>query len=556
MFNKKLWISVALAFVLFMSGLLGFVIIPNALGKFKAVSLMPTTLDSVSGNGGPAVMVGEYLYFTNGFVSKNNVVYKQNNYNASRTRGQGDGGIWRVKMTDGTPNYDNSYLDYLSGDFDPQQREVLENFVIRETGNKRKDNLELIVPKVAGWEDTAIWIFGNNLIYTSPNNQKDKHGQLRRNRTDFYRVNLNGSGHRHIYTTRNENITRDQYTVAWAGGKNGEPYLLIHDGGQINRVSMNGKVHTAEKNAETSVMPTVTTYIQSYHMGADGKLTLGSDGGRVSSYQGIMGNVFYTLAPDDEDAMTGNAVWRFDIANGTTHKVVHNENYHVLLALGNGHLMMETQFQTPSSHRELYAINNIANFPPVATGELSHIDWENDRAILISGKSTSTSDFRYITHSTDGRLFVYDRNGNCMHPDGIPGVYDVAEIIAVNASNIMYVSNQSNEQGTLLVSVDYNGNQIFAEASPNMADGARLGAFCVLNALGQPGSFMFFYIDTLTEVDDHDHEHGDDCDHGAGATLTVGVIARPNATGGKTHYLTRLNGDYEKFLYLPEKDDN
>jgi len=109
--NKKIVISVLLVVVLFVGGLLGFVIIPNSVNKFKAATGNPTTHDSVSGNGGNAVMVGEYLYFVNGFKSNStgSLNYKDNEYNKVK----GEGAIYRVKMENGRPEYDNSYLDYL-----------------------------------------------------------------------------------------------------------------------------------------------------------------------------------------------------------------------------------------------------------------------------------------------------------------------------------------------------------------------------------------------------------------------------------------------------------
>ena len=601
MFNKKLVITIVLAPVIFLSWLLGFVVIPNALNRFRAVSHIPTHRDSVSGNGGSAVMVGEYLYFASGFISKESVRYRQNDYN--QVRGEGDGGIWRVRMTNGTPEYDNSYINDLGLDdwfenmdrfdrFHPLQKysDSLDRMI-------KRGDLQLIVPKVAGWEDTALWVFGNNLIYTTPNDQRNRHGQLRRHRTDFFRVALNGSGHRRIYTTRNDNVQQNAYTVAWANKENGgsvfggDPYLLVHDGGHLNRVSMNGRVRTISKHVEGAVFPVVTTYISGILRDSDGNAVFTDPRRNLeNSYSDMMQYVFYTEAADpDDQTWRGNSLWVFEIASGKKVKLRQDHNNHSLLQLRNGHLMMEISFENRNNARELYVIGEESpGFANFFNDSKENQPWfelvtlnqrfrmqqtlESEEVLYISGERTSQVDFRYLTLSNN-RLLVYDKvQGDNYSPREILDsnnnvINDINTIIAVNSGNIMYQS--TNNQ---LVTISWCGTtRDFADAYliSGAVGGARITAFCVLNNQGQESGlgYMFFFTDTISQVLEalppstntgEDGEEQEEVDVRIPDTISLGTVVLPNSSGGRNFLLTRFNNNkdlFEKFVYLPNPDD-
>ncbi|MDR0462331.1 MAG: hypothetical protein LBG88_03300 [Christensenellaceae bacterium] len=566
--NKKLLISIALAFTVFVSGLLGFVIIPNALNKFHAASLGPMVRDSVSGNGGSAVMVGEYLYFTSGFQSKEAITYKQNAYN--KVRGQGEGGIWRVKMSNGLPEYNNDYLnylkDYLTTDevdgFDRYDR-FNDNQKYGDSMDKvvKRGDLELIVPKIAGWENTAIWIFDNTLIYTSPNEQKDKRGQLQRNKIDFFRCSLTGSAHKKIYTTRNDGLTFDDYTVAWAS----EPYLLIKDGESLNRVSMGGRVSRISDKVISAVFPVVTGYFG----GVVNSTVTYDEQNLENSYAGVMSNVYYTEAPDEDQTTwrgdilkcAGVATWRDPKTLRQSHE------WHTLHALGNGHLVMQINFESPTKPR-LYVIND-----EKASFEVASLDSKykmsksleaEEAKIYVSGEKTLSSMFRYVTLANGG-LRVYAKQQDIIYsPNPITNDGEVESIIAVNSGNIMYKSMAGQ-----LVSIDWQGNNrqyvnpgVFSSAVP----GARITAFCVLDAHGRSTSsgYMFFFVGLITEYGkSNEHNADDGHDHGDEEspeepiefeTITAGFILSPNQTGGRDYILAQL--DTDKYVYLPENEED
>jgi len=525
--HKKLIISIALVVVLFVGGLLGFVIIPNAMNQFKAAASGPSAdaRQTVSGNGGNAVMVGDYLYFINGFVSSASVSYKQNEHNKVKN----EGAIYRIKMPKGFPEYDNSYLnDYEDWENYSQydRNHPLQNPEYKDAMDKvlHKDmGLRLIVPKIAGWEKSALYVFDNTLIYTSPNNQKDKHGQLQRDRTDFFRVNLKGGNHQKIYTTRTTGVTNDDFTTVHVDGKT---YLLVRDGDRLVRVGMNGKSSTISSKAESSVFPIVTSYYKNH------------TDNLVNSFSGMMEYVFYTEKCETENCAQGeNLFMRYHIATGKKDQLRHDNNTHTMLALGNGALMFETTLQD-QDHKNMYAIDDVA-----ASFDLSHLNshyktnmpLQPEERLFLSGERASS--FSYITQA-GATLRVYDRSQGPTYINPREIADDVAEIIQVARANILYKT-----LGGTLKCIDYSGKMTQTQAPAPSTSSGRVTAFRVLNEAGEAREgYMFFYIKTMHCLDD-DHDHSHNHDH-----LTVGFVVD---LMGNEHILARLD---EKFINLPEKD--
>ena len=128
----------------------------------------PSKTDVVTGNGSMSVRKGDYLYFVNGYVSNNNLTGGDNNYGNAR-----NGAIYRAKLQNGELMYD---------------------VTTNEDGDEVKTlkNVELLVPKVAGFEYTSLYIFDSTLYFTSPNTEKDKTGKIRFDLTDIFAVSIKG----------------------------------------------------------------------------------------------------------------------------------------------------------------------------------------------------------------------------------------------------------------------------------------------------------------------------------------------------------------------------
>jgi hypothetical protein len=179
--------------------------------SFRSLSDMPSTSAVVYGNGGTAVMKGNYIYFVDSYVKKADIGKNDNNYN-SVTKDA----IYRAK----TDSYGN--------------------IIYNDDGTIQ--TLQCVVPKIVGYEYTNMFIFDDYIYYATPSNKVDDTGTLRTDLVDFCRARLDGSQFQIIYSTK-EYSTSGSYTFL----KNGDSvYLLCYNGTSIIKVEINGYVKDAK----------------------------------------------------------------------------------------------------------------------------------------------------------------------------------------------------------------------------------------------------------------------------------------------------------------------
>lgn len=118
----------------------------------------PAKTDAVIGNGSSAVQKGEYLYFTNGYLSRDTIT--KGNRNATRV----NSAIYVTKLVNGKPDVD-------------------------DTGALKSYNV--LYDNIAGYEQTDLYIFGEYLYFTAPGTSMLKSGSVSKDNTVFYRIRLN-----------------------------------------------------------------------------------------------------------------------------------------------------------------------------------------------------------------------------------------------------------------------------------------------------------------------------------------------------------------------------
>ena len=266
---------------------------------------------TVSGNGSAAVMVDNYLYFVGDYTKTSDIKYGENDYYANGKIPSA--AIYRVAIKDDRPDlhyeYDNIDPD---GDgteeYDPDDpcydsMDNLTKITDWEDVTAKNSNIDVVVPKIAGHDQTAMWVFGNNLIYTTPHNLLNSTGQLLSSRLDFYCVGLDGKNHRLIYTSA-AGVTTDDFTV-WANTTD-NIYLLIKEDTTLKKIKVSDKkVTTIAEDITAVAFPQAAQYRRQ------------STTERLSDiYGGVMSYVYYTTARD-ADAQTGggngNLMYRYQI---------------------------------------------------------------------------------------------------------------------------------------------------------------------------------------------------------------------------------------------------
>ncbi len=234
-------------------------------GCNKALKGGPESNAVVYGNGGLGVVKGDYVYYVNGYTNYSDVTSSNKNKYGNVSKSA----VYRTKLVNGK-------LDYTYNEKDTEQ-----------TYSNTLSLTERVVPKVVGHENTGLYIYDNNIYYSSPNTDKDNEGNIKNEYLDFYVSNINGTGNKHIYKTQTSS-SNQSYTFTKIDNT---VYLVCYDGTNLVIVNTSNKNVKTISNAVTSVAFKVnSTYASANYSISD-----------FDSY------VYYTRANSDENA-TGNVL--------------------------------------------------------------------------------------------------------------------------------------------------------------------------------------------------------------------------------------------------------
>ncbi|MCM1404312.1 MAG: hypothetical protein NC133_02300 [Prevotella sp.] len=300
-------------------------IVANAQPKFRSGITTVPAAEYVSGNGTSSVMVDNYLYFVGDSIATSSIAYGDNEYYADGK--MPDTGIYRVKIANGQPvvtyEYDNTSTNDAGEKITLAEGDEGYNTNVVGVNDwdnigKKGNGIEAVVPKIAGHEKTALWVFGKYLIYTSPHNRYDNRGNLLSDYLDFYRVDLDGKNHTLIYTSESNDLTTDNFTV-WANATD-NIYLLIYETvdstTSVKKINVKTKkVTVLDSDVGNVVLPNATQYRTKNHPNE----TLDK------VYGGVMGYVYYTKEHDtDYTSIYGNELWYCPINDGEPTRIASN----------------------------------------------------------------------------------------------------------------------------------------------------------------------------------------------------------------------------------------
>lgn len=419
----------------------------------------PAKTDAVTSNGGLSVTKGDYLYFVNGYVSHDDLKGNQNKYGNVK-----NGGIYRAKLENGKLMYD------ITEGEDGEEVKTLKN-------------VELVVPKLAGFEYTSLYIFGDYIYFSSPNTEKDQAtGEVRFDLTDFYCVKLNGGDiHRLQNATNISSITNFKFTAI-----GNFVYLTYLSDGTIYNLKISGKnVQQTTKIAEN--VTSFSTYVEE------------------TSYTDNLNEnakyVYYTRSfNEDEKSVTGNVLAKANLEtneetvlrrdNHNTYTVTTAKNNRIYYTKTNSDVTNaylytkeldnfvesnETQLTIVAYTSTLYVLDDIGDYPEgvvVSEGnKLLHLvgieDPKTDMIVLsdasftiffvkgayIYGKDANENIVRinYQTKATE-ILIEHDDNIQTTHFD-------------YNGGYIYYILKYTNDNGD-----SYYLNRVFATATEKQVE--------------------------------------------------------------------------------------
>ena len=532
--NRKLWTIIGLCTILVVGGALG-IIINNVQTRFRPFAAPVDGITTISGNGGNAVMAGPYLFFAGNFVSTASITYRQNEHNRVEY-----GGIFRLRMgVDGTPQYDNQFLRDRRPDLFTD--DMLQAYFGDEWNSRPDWDLRPIVPKIAGFERTAIWVFGNYLVYTSPNNNQNRFGVLQRDRLDFFRVDLTGANHRRIFTSESDRLSADDFTVTRTGaGSHKRTHLLVRDGARIVRVNVctnPGQQFEITNRATSHAFPIQHTF----------------DNQTYRAMNPIMSYVFFTETREDGSHIQGNLLKRFRLTTNEAPELlsdIADRNFETLTLTGNNLLFTMTDINTPNSRWLFLASDDrlndnagVSRFAGEAALErnflVTRIFQPEDNFFLANEIVSPALGTRFLSHHGTS-ISVFTRNAQGIFtPQRMSLPYGVASIINVGASHIHLLTSDDR-----VLVVDWLGNipprstgaitmENRTPNSMNVSVFSRIDHEGRFTVVGNALSEMFFYMQTITSRYD-------------GSSITMATIVDSNGRAW------RLGGFPEDFFNEPD----
>ena len=253
----------------------------------------------VLSNGGSVVTIGDYVYFANTYVDYSTLSGSDNTERTTKHNA-----LFRLKTDE---------FGFTTTDEDGQI-----------------ENVDKVYDKIAGFDNSNMYILGEYLYFTSPNSHKEDNGDDRFDLTTLYRVRLDGTGLKEIFTTKD---SRGKFFFATADEDYN--YVLIYDNSQVTKIGIGNSISKSEvlvSDATDAIFP--------------------SEFGEIDAF-------YYTKDAEDEN-LTGNELYRYDIATGESKNLGYQTNPITLVCYTNGMLYFKQDDGT--SIAPYFSIKNYNSF--------------------------------------------------------------------------------------------------------------------------------------------------------------------------------------------------
>ncbi len=403
----------------------------------------PAIEATVIGNGGMAMIKGDYLYFVNGYQD-----YKEyTDVNTDNKFGTvARSGIYRTKLVNGEVVRD-------------------ENGFLVEA--------ECVVPQTVGYQYGSFVIVGNYIYYLTPHMENawvDGEKVLKNAWVDVCRINIDGTGMTKLYNTTNDSSSALNWSVYRMDGKT---YIVLVDGTSL--VSIDGDTGSSVVMAEN---------VASVKLLKQSKYVYGCNDLKDSEKY-----VYYTREYNEDDRENGgkgNMLCRVEIGKSEENIVVcDNTNNYELIAYANG-CVYYTKVNDESSNnwiKTVYRRNVSTNIEEFVCGNYSNlliIDNNDPNSIDNYAIGVDSNKYMYLlvngeqkhiyTASADVKLIGVD-NGRVYFVENsaiysLDYVADSAEPKQISNADKSYMLDDVNL-------VDMDGRRIYVYASYESESGDK-----------------------------------------------------------------------------------
>lgn len=286
----------------------------------------PSANDAVFGNGGLAVQKGEWLYFAGGYESYTTLEAGHKN----QTGKVEVGALYRTKLNlDGTVAVD-------------------------EDGYPT--NYQRVASKLVGYEYGSLYIFGEQIYFSSPNTNKDKTGAYHFDQISFYQINLNGTGLTELYATTNYSSS-SKYMFSKVDGR---VVLTVLDGKELIKVDAGNKNKTVlAEDVSAAQMISQRDYHENASIPALKDFVFFTRPRTAVEGAGVTGNILekVNLKTNERTVLKNNADTTYTLQGMTYSRVFYAMNNNLI-----ANYIFSSAFDSQNGEQQHTVISDISNF--------------------------------------------------------------------------------------------------------------------------------------------------------------------------------------------------
>ncbi len=418
-----------------------------ACGGLGKLSDNPATTDTVYGNGGIAVQKGDYLYFTNGYIDTSDVG-TTNEYGKVE-----QSAIYRVKLNQGKVTEKNVEYDDEG---------------VKKTDKKQELNdLEIIVPKVAGFEYSNLFIFGDYIYYTTPNHLKDGDLKVMSSYLHFYRARLDRSGGIDlIYDSKAENtkVTMTMYQIG------DTVYQLVKDDTKVVLTTIKGNSREQKVLTEKATSVAMPKYTNSTDIVAT-----------------IDHKIYFTETLENEanSSVTGTVLKAFDLNTKETATILSEENATYSIKGTSGEYLYYTKeiSANPSQAPYVYALDNTLSASSETQISALPVSTSDSYTSKISSYTLVASEYAKSICYYDGTNTYFKQANEA--PIKIASSDVISKLVSIQGDKLYYIADST------LKSINYTTAN--SEAS-TMVPSANTPKSDIVNNFDVGNNMIFYFV--------------------------------------------------------------
>ena len=346
----------------------------------------PAYTDKIYGNGGFIVTKGDYVYFTDSYI-------KSSSLGSSITNELGtviETGLYRAKMS----------TELISDVETPVLTEV-----------------ELMVSKTVGFENSGLYIFKDKIYFASPTIDKDSSG-IRYDLITFFSCNLDGSNLQKFYQL--EEFSNGKFSMTMI---NKNVFLLIYDGNNLKVIDETGREKHHESDVTGAVLPERTTVFD------ENENPTSSDC-----------FVYYTVDKENKGSIKmGNILYKMDIETGNKIELLNEDRSSVVLnCLKDGRLFYtRNELFAEGTISDNIICSNTLDKEIFLEGETKHFDEDTIDYISLGVYEGNNLGFAYL--SAKDKIIIKSINGD----SGKELVSSATKIICSRNGYLYYVATSN-----------------------------------------------------------------------------------------------------------------